>query len=211
MPRTNPSQSLTMARVDEIVDLVMKGEKYLTKKEKPRWPSPKEAWQLGMSSWSECQSYFNGRGNLPVRLVSRRAQKLAENLERIRVQLRSDNDFVWKIRHGWGTTWGFVCASNEAAARQIGHTMFVTGRADRLTITVDRLTVDRISLGGWDKAAKHNLELITEARLNIEECEKRIKQYQDRVDIDRGVIENLMGAVMLGGDIGGDDDAAKAG
>ena len=89
--------------------------------------------------------------------------------------------------------------------------MFVTGRADRLTITVDRLTVDRISLGGWDKAAKHNLELITEARLNIEECEKRIKQYQDRVDIDRGVIENLMGAVMLGGDIGGDDDAAKAG
>ena len=35
MPRTNPSQHLTLTRLDQIVDLVMKGEKYLTKKEKP--------------------------------------------------------------------------------------------------------------------------------------------------------------------------------
>lgn len=211
MPRTNPSQTLTLARLDQLVDLVMKGEKYLTKKEKPLWPSPKEAWQTGLMSWNDCQSYFYGRGNLRNNLVSRRAQKLAENLERLRVQHRSDNDFVWKVKHGWGYTWGFVCASNEAAARQIGHTMFVTGRADRLQVTVDRLTVDRVSLGGWDTAAKHNLELISEVRRTIEEAENRIKQYQDRVDADRALVENLMGAVMLGGDLGGSDEAAKAG
>lgn len=175
------------------------------------WPTPKEAWQTGLTSWHDCQSYFYGRGNLRNNLVSRRAQKLAEGLERLRAQHRADNDFVWKVKHGWGSTWGFVCASNEAAARQIGHTMFVTGRADRLQVTVDRITVDRISLGGWDTAAKHNLEMISEIRKSIEEAETRIKQYQIRVDADRGAVENLMGAVMLGGDLGGSDEATKAG
>ena len=203
MPRTNPSQTLTLTRLDQIVDLVMKGEKYLTKKEKPLWPTPKEAWQTGLMTWHDCQSYFFSRGNLRNNLVSRRAQKLAENLERLRGQHRSDNDFVWKVKHGWGSTWGFVCASNEAAARQIGHTMFVTGRADRLQVSVDRVSVERISLGGWDTAAKHNLELITEIRRSIEEAETRMKQYQDRADADRALVENLMGAVMLGGDLGG--------
>ena len=81
--------------------------------------------------------------------------------------------------------------------------MFVTGRADRLQVTVDRLTVDRVSLGGWDTAAKHNLEMISEIRRTIEEHENRIKQYRDRVDADRALVENLMGAVMLGGDLSG--------
>jgi len=203
MPRTNPSQTLTIARVDEIVDLVMKGEKYLTKKEKPRWPTPKEAWQLGLTSWSDCQSYFNGRGNLRYSIVSRRAQKLADHLGRLQAQLKADNDFVWKVRHGWGETWGFVCASNESAARQIGHTMFVTGKSSRLAVPVDRLVVEKLSLGGWDAAAKHNLEMITTLRQNIEEHEKRILRYRETVDADRGTIDTLMAAVMLGGDLGG--------
>ena len=129
MPRTNPSQHLTLTRVDQIANLVLKGERYLTKKEKPLWPTPKEAWQVGLGGWSGCLDYLNERDDLSFNSGqrSRRAAKLAEGLERLRTQHRVDNDFVWQVKLGWSSTWGFVCAPSEAAAKQIGHTMFVMG------------------------------------------------------------------------------------
>lgn len=213
MPRTNPSQHLTLARVDQIANLVLKGERYLTKKEKPLWPTPKEAWQVGLGGWSLCVDYLSRREDLHFNpgQRSRRAAKLAEGLERLRVQHRVDNDFVWKVNHGWSNTWGYVCAPSEAAAKQIGHTMFVIGDPERLKVTTDRLVAEKISLGGWDIAAKHNLETITQHRTNIQDNKSRIEELQKRIERDNVMIEALMGAVMLGGDIGGEDEAAKAG
>lgn len=213
MPRTNPSQHLTLARVDQIANLILKGEKYLTKKEKPLWPTPKEAWQANLGGWSACVDYLNGRDDLRLNSGqrSRRAAKLAEGLERLRVQHRVDNDFVWKVKHGWSNAWGFVCAPSESAAKQIGHTMFVMGDPERLKITPDRLTAEKVSLGGWDIAAKHNLEMINQHRNNVQDNKSRIEELQKRIDRESVVIESLMGAVMLGGDIGGSDEAAKTG
>lgn len=213
MPRTNPSQHLTLARVDQIANLVLKGERYLTKKEKPLWPTPKEAWQINLGGWSSCLDYLNGRDDLHFNSGqrSRRAAKLAEGLERLRVQHRVDNDFVWKVKHGWSNAWGFVCAPSESAAKQIGHTMFVMGDPERLKVTPDRLTAEKISLGGWDIAAKHNLEMITQHRNNVQDNKSRIEELQKRIERDNVMIEALMSAVMLGGDIGGEDEAAKAG
>jgi len=213
MPRTNPSQTLTLARVDQIANLILKGERYLTKKEKPLWPTPKEAWLTNLGGWSACVDYLNGRDDLRLNSGqrSRRAAKLAEGLERLRVQHRVDNDFVWKVKHGWSNAWGFVCAPSEAAAKQIGHTMFVMGDPERLKITPDRLTAEKVSLGGWDIAAKHNLEMINQHRNNVQDNKSRIEELQKRIDRESVVIESLMGAVMLGGDIGVSDEAAKTG
>ena len=213
MPRTNPSQHLTLARVDQIANLVLKGERYLTKKEKPLWPTPKEAWQINLSGWSPCLDYLNGRDDIHLNSGqrSRRAAKLAEGLERLRVQHRVDNDFVWRVKHGWSNAWGYVCAPSESAAKQIGHTMFVMGDPERLKVTPDRLTAEKVSLGGWDIAAKHNLEMINQHRSNVQDSTRRIEELQKRIDRENVVIESLMGAVMLGGDIGGGDEAAKAG
>lgn len=213
MPRTNPSQHLTLARVDQIANLILKGEKYLTKKEKPLWPTPKEAWQANLGGWSACVDYLNGRDDLRLNSGqrSRRAAKLAEGLERLRVQHRVDNDFVWRVKHGWSNAWGYVCAPSESAAKQIGHTMFVMGDPERLKITPDRLTAEKVSLGGWDIAAKHNLEMINQHRNNVQDNKSRIEELQKRIDRESVVIESLMGAVMLGGDIGGSDEAAKTG
>jgi hypothetical protein len=213
MPRTNPSQHLTLARVDQIANLVLKGERYLTKKEKPLWPTPKEAWQINLGGWSSCLDYLNGRDDLHFNSGqrSRRAAKLAEGLERLRVRHRVDNDFVWRVKHGWSSAWGHVCAPSEAAAKQIGHTMFVMGDPERLKVTPDRLTAEKLSLGGWDVAAKYNLEMITQHRNSIQDNKNRIEELQKRIDRDNVMIESLMGAVMLGGDLGGGDEETKAG
>ena len=213
MARTNPSQHLTLARVDQIANLVLKGERYLTKKEKPLWPTPKEAWQSGLNGWSTCLDYLNGRDDLHFNSGqrSRRAAKLAEGLERLRVLHRVDNDFVWRVKHGWSNAWGYVCAPSEAAAKQIGHTMFVMGDPERLKVTTDRLTAEKISLGGWDVAAKHNLTMITEHRNIIQDNKNRIAELQKRIDSASALIETLMGAVMLGGNLGAADETAQAG
>lgn len=213
MARTNPSQHLTLARVDEIVNVVLKGERYLTKKEKPLWPTPKEAWQLGLAGWSACLEYIGGRDDFCYSSGqrSRRAAKLAEAIERLRGQHRVDNDFVWQVKHGWSTTWGFVCAPSEPAAKQIGHTMFVMGDSERLKVTPDKLNVTKISLGGWDIAAKYNLEAITQHRSTIKDLQSRIQEFQIRIGKDNALIEALMSAVMLGGDIGGEDETSQAG
>lgn len=213
MPRTNPSQHLTLARVDQIVNLVLKGERYLTKKEKPLWPSPKEAWQVGLISWSVCLDYMHGRDDLNFNgsQRSRRASKLSANLDRLRAQHRVDNDFVWQVKHGWASTWGFVCAPSEAAAMQIGHTTFLMGAPERLKVTPEQMTADKIALGGWDVAATHNLEIITQHRSSIQDSKDRIEDLQKRIVKEEMMIEALMSAVMLGGDLGGEDEAAKTG
>jgi len=213
MPRTNPSQTLTLERVDKIVDLVLKGERYLTKKEKPLWPTPKEAWEVGLASWSDCNNYLETRRdlNLSGAQRSRRSYKVTECLEKLRQQHRVDDGFVWKVKSGWSSVWGFVCASTEPAARQIGHTMFALVSEDRLKVTPDRLTAEKVSLGGWDVAAKHNLEMIGTFRQNIKDNQSRITELKKRMDWDQANIDSLMAAVMLGGDIGGTGAEAEAG
>ena len=213
MPRTNPSQTLTLERVDKIVDLVLKGERYLTKKEKPLWPTPKEAWEAGLATWSDCNMYLDGRHDLNFSGTqrSRRSYKLSESLDRLRQQHRVDDGFVWRVKHGWSSVWGFVCASTEPAARQIGHTMFALVSEDRLKVTPDRLTAEKVSLGGWDVAAKHNLEMISTFRQNIKDNQSRITELKKRMDGDQANIDSLMAAVMLGGDIGGTGAEAEAG
>jgi hypothetical protein len=89
--------------------------------------------------------------------------------------------------------------------------MFVMGNPDRLAVTPDRLTAEKISLGGWDIAAKHNLEMITGYRNSTNDYKKRIAELQARIDNENMTIDSLMGAVMLGGDLGGSDEAAQAG
>ena len=213
MPRRNPSQTLSLARVDKIVDLMLKGERYLTKKEKPLWPNPKEAWELGLANWTECNWYLTERQELSLNDAqrSRRAYKLMAVVERLRQQHRVDDGFVWKVKYGWSSVWGFVCASTEPAARQIGHTMFALVSEDRLKVTPDRLTAEKVSLGGWDVAAKHNLEMINTFRQNIADIQHRISEFKKRIDTDQANIDSLMAAVMLGGDIGGTNEEAKAG
>jgi len=213
MPRTNPSQTLTLERVDKIVDLVLKGERYLTKKEKPQWPTPKEAWEVGLSTWSDCNMYLETRRDLNFSGAqrNRRSYKITEGLERLRQQHRVDDGFVWKVKHGWSSVWGFVCASTEPAARQIGHTMFALVSEDRLKVTPDRLTAEKVSLGGWDVAAKHNLEMIGTFRQNIKDNQSRICELKKRMDGDQANIDSLMAAVMLGGDLGGTGAEAEAG
>lgn len=213
MPRTNPSPHLTLARVDEIANLVLKGERYLTKKEKPLWPTPKEAWQVGLSRWEECVNYMGGRDDLSLNLAqrSRRASKLSANLERLRAQHRVDNDFVWQVKHGWYSTWGFVCAPSEPAAKQIGHTTFLMGDSARLKVTPDKLNVTKIAWGGWDIAAKHNLEMISQHRRTIKDSKDRIEELQRQIDNDSALIDALMSAVMLGGALGGEDETSQAG
>jgi len=213
MARKNPSQILTLARVDKIVDLILKGERYLTKKEKPLWPTPKEAWQAGLMTWSDCSNYLDERRELGFtgNQRSRRAYKISEGLERIRNQLRADDEFVWRIKNGWGSTWGFVCAATEPAARQIGHTMFALAAEDRLKVTPDRLITEKVSLGGWDVAAKHNLEMISTFRNSITDNQNRIAQLNQRIAAEQANIDSLMAAVMLGGDLGGTGAETKAG
>jgi hypothetical protein len=213
MPRTNPSQTLTLARVDKIVDLILKGERYLTKKEKPQWPTPKEAWEVGLATWSDCNMYLEGRSDLGFSGTqrSRRSYKISEGLDKLRQQHRVDDGFVWKVKHGWSSVWGFVCASTEPAARQIGHTMFALVSEDRLKVTPDRLTAEKVSLGGWDVAAKHNLEMIGTFRQNIKDNQNRITELKKRMDGDQANIDSLMAAVMLGGDLGGSGAEAEAG
>ena len=213
MSRKNPSQTLTLDRVDTIVNLILKGERYLTKKEKPLWPTPKEAWEVGLAAWSECNNYLEGRRDLALSgsQRSRRSYKITECLEKLRQQHRVDDGFVWKVKHGWSSTWGFVCASTEPAARQIGHTMFALVSADRLKVTPDRLTAEKVSLGGWDVAAKHNLEMISTFRQNIRDNQSRITELKKRMDGDQANIDSLMAAVMLGGDLGGGGAETKAG
>lgn len=215
MPRTNPSQHLTLTRVDEIVNLVLKGERYLTKKEKPLWPTPKEAWQLGLADWGECVSYIGERDDFCFqaggRVEHRRGTKLAKGLERLRTQHQVDNDFVWQVKHGWSMNWGFVCAPSEPAAKQIGHTMFVLGDSARLKVTPDKLNVTKISLGGWDIAAKHNLVLISQHRHTVKDNKDRIENLQRQIDKDSALIDALMSAVMLGGALGGEDETSQAG
>jgi len=213
MPRTNPSQTLTLERVDKIVDLVLKGERYLTKKEKPQWPTPKEAWEVGLSSWSDCNMYLETRRDLNFSGAqrNRRSYKITEGLDRLRQQHRVDDGFVWKVKHGWSSVWGFVCASTEPAARQIGHTMFALVSEDRLKVTPERLTAEKVSLGGWDVAAKHNLEMIGTFRQNIKDNQSRICELKKRMDGDQANIDSLMAAVMLGGDLGGTGAEAEAG
>lgn len=212
MPRTNPSQHLTLARVDQIANLVLKGEPYLTKKEKPLWPSPKEAWQLGLSRWEECVNYIGGRDDLSLNSAqrSRRASKLSAKLDRLRAQHRVDNDFVWTVKAGWHL-WGFVCAPSEAAAKQIGHTMFVLGDTERLKISTAALTVDKIALGGWDVAARRNLEAAAGVQAGIKEMKKRIDDLQLRIVEESMKHESLMSAAMSGGVIGGEDETSQAG
>jgi hypothetical protein len=213
MPRTNPSQTLTLERVDKIVDLVLKGERYLTKKEKPLWPTPKEAWEVGLATWSDCNMYLEDRRDLNFSGTqrSRRSYKISEGLDKLRQQHRVDDGFVWKVKHGWSSVWGFVCASTEPAARQIGHTMFALVSEDRLKVTPDRLTAEKVSLGGWDVAAKHNLEMIGTFRQNIRDNQSRITELKKRMDGDQANIDSLMAAVMLGGDLGGSGAEAEAG
>jgi hypothetical protein len=213
MARKNPSQTLTLARVDKIVDLILKGERYLTKKEKPQWPTPKEAWEVGLASWSDCNMYLEARQELNFSGTqrSRRSYKISEGLEKLRQQHRVDDGFVWKVKHGWSSVWGFVCASTEPAARQIGHTMFALVSEDRLKVTPERLTAEKVSLGGWDVAAKHNLEMIGTFRQNIKDNQNRISEFKKRMDSDQANIDSLMAAVMLGGDIGGTGAEAEAG
>ena len=213
MSRKNPSQTLTLARVDKIVDLILKGERYLTKKEKPLWPTPKEAWEVGLATWSDCNMYLEDRRDLNFSGTqrSRRSYKISEGLDKLRQQHRVDDGFVWKIKHGWSSVWGFVCASTEPAARQIGHTMFALVSEDRLKVTPDRLTAEKVSLGGWDVAAKHNLEMIGTFRQNIRDNQSRITELKKRMDGDQANIDSLMAAVMLGGDLGGSGAEAEAG
>jgi len=213
MSRKNPSQTLTLARVDKIVDLILKGERYLTKKEKPLWPTPKEAWEVGLATWSDCNMYLEDRRDLNFSGTqrSRRSYKISEGLDKLRQQHRVDDGFVWKIKHGWSSVWGFVCASTEPAARQIGHTMFALVSEDRLKVTPDRLTAEKVSLGGWDVAAKHNLEMIGTFRQNIKDNQNRITELKKRMDGDQANIDSLMAAVMLGGDLGGSGAEAEAG
>ena len=213
MPRKNPSQTLTLDRVDTIVNLILKGERYLTKKEKPLWPTPKEAWEVGLSTWSDCNMYLESRRdlNLSGAQRSRRSYKVTECLEKLRQQHRVDDGFVWKVKHGWSSVWGFVCASTEPAARQIGHTMFALVSEDRLKVTPDRLTAEKVSLGGWDVAAKHNLEMIGTFRQNIKDNQNRISEFKKRMDSDQANIDSLMAAVMLGGDLGGASAEAETG
>jgi hypothetical protein len=213
MSRKNPSQTLTLARVDKIVDLILKGERYLTKKEKPLWPTPKEAWEVGLATWSDCNMYLEDRRDLNFSGTqrSRRSYKISEGLDKLRQQHRVDDGFVWKIKHGWSSVWGFVCASTEPAARQIGHTMFALVSEDRLKVTPDRLTAEKVSLGGWDVAAKHNLEMISTFRQNIRDNQSRITELKKRMDGDQANIDSLMAAVMLGGDLGGSGAEAEAG
>ena len=213
MARKNPSQTLTLDRVDTIVNLILKGERYLTKKEKPQWPTPKEAWEVGLSTWSDCNMYLESRRdlNLSGAQRSRRSYKVTECLEKLRQQHRVDDGFVWRVKSGWSATWGFVCASTEPAARQIGHTMFALVSEDRLKVTPDRLTAEKISLGGWDVAAKHNLEMISALRQNITDNQNRISEFKKRMDVDQANIDSLMAAVMLGGDLGGAGAEAEAG
>ena len=89
--------------------------------------------------------------------------------------------------------------------------MFVMGDPERLKVTPDRMNATKISLGGWDIAAKHNLEMITQHRSNIQDNKNRIEEFQKRIAKDEMMIEALMSAVMLGGDVGGEDEAAKTG
>lgn len=213
MARNNPSQTLTLARVDKIVDLLLKGQRYLTKKEKPLWPTPKEAWEMGLATWSECNHYLQERRELGLNSgqISRRAYKLSSAVELLRQGHQVDNGFVWKIKHGWSSTWGFVCAASEPAARQIGHTMFALASEDRLKVPPERLSAERVSLGGWDVAAKHNLEMISSYRQSITDNQARISELKRRSDGDQALIDALMSAVMLGGDLGGGNGEAAAG
>jgi hypothetical protein len=213
MPRTNPSQTLTLERVDKIVDLILKGERYLTKKEKPLWPTPKEAWDVGLATWSDCSMYLESRIDLNFSgsQRSRRSYKINECLEKLRHLHQVDDNFVWRIKHGWNSTWGYVCASTHPAARQIGHTMFALASEDRLKVTPDRLSAEKVSLGGWDSAAKHNLEMISIFRQNIRDIQQRMAVSKKQIDAEQANIDSLMAAVMLGGDIGGVNEEAKAG
>lgn len=213
MARNNPSQALTLARVDQIVDFILKGKKYLKARELPLWPTPKEAWQIGLGDYSISHNYFVdrwGRGLSNVQR-NRRVAKVNEVIQGLRDQHRQDNDFVWKIRKGYSATWGFVCAPNEAAARQIGHTMFVMAEDNRISVPVDHVVAEKISLGGWDVAATHNLEMIKEARGEVDRYQARITEAERSIKRQQGIIESLTAAVLLAGDIGGGDEKASAG
>jgi hypothetical protein len=89
--------------------------------------------------------------------------------------------------------------------------MFALVSEDRLKVTPDRLTAEKISLGGWDVAAKHNLEMISSLRQNITDNQNRISEFKKRMDVDQANIDSLMAAVMLGGDLGGAGAEAEAG
>ena len=213
MARNNPSQTLTLARVDQIVDLILKGKKYLKAREVPLWPTPKDAWQCGLGDYGVTHEYFVNRWGRELSNVqrNRRVSKLSSALHELREQHRHDNDFVWKIRKGWGATWGFVCAPNEAAARQIGHTMFVTGEVSRFGVFVTEIMAEKLSLGGWDVAATHNLKMISEAREEIRRHEARIEECNKSIARYGGLIDSLTSAVMLAGDLGGESAEAAAG
>jgi hypothetical protein len=89
--------------------------------------------------------------------------------------------------------------------------MFALVSEDRLKVTPERLTAEKVSLGGWDVAAKHNLEMIGTFRQNIKDNQNRITEFKKRMDSDQANIDSLMAAVMLGGDIGGTGAEAEAG
>jgi hypothetical protein len=89
--------------------------------------------------------------------------------------------------------------------------MFALVSEDRLKVTPDRLTAEKVSLGGWDVAAKHNLEMISTFRQNIKDNQSRITELKKRMDGDQANIDSLMAAVMLGGDLGGASAEAEAG
>jgi hypothetical protein len=68
-----------------------------------------------------------------------------------------------------------------------------------------------MSLGGWDVAAKHNLEMITSYRQSVTDRQNRIKQLEDQIAVDQSYIDSLMSAVMLGGDLGGESAETSTG
>lgn len=214
MPRTNPSKTLTLERVDKIVELVLKGRRYLKKNEVELWPNPKEAWSLGLENWSVCLEYINTHNKyrgLTSLAQNRRGRKVHSVLEQLRAQLLVDNEFVWKVQSDWSNVWGYVCAPSEPAARQIGYTMFAMASPDRLKVTPPQLNIQKVSLGGWDVAAKHNIEMISFCRKNITENEERIASIQIQIDSDRMKIDSLMSAAILGGELSESDETAQAG
>jgi hypothetical protein len=214
MTRKNPSKSLTLERVDKIVELVLKGRRYLKKNEVELWPNPKEAWSLGLEDWSVCLEYINSHNkysHLTSLARNNRGRKVHGVLEQLRAQLLVDNEFVWKVQSGWSNVWGYVCAPSEPAARQIGYTMFAMASPERLKVTPPQLNIQKVSLGGWDVAAKHNIEMISFCRKSITGSEERIASIQLQIDSDRTKIESLMSAAILGGELSEHDETSQAG
>lgn len=186
--RSNPSDTLTLEAVDDIIDRTLRGHY-----EKKRPVTPLELMETGLwRDWTAQRRYVEQRWRQSPAGVTMRHNNLNRKIDSKMRGLRDDTPgLVWKIGRRYSSE--AICYATGTRQDAVGWAHMVYGWTIP-GVSRDDLIPDLVGCGGLPEVIRRNMEILPRVRESISNLEREIARMQDRIAAYNNIIETTLSA-----------------